>query len=40
MAGYEEIQNRNIIAKLWKNGVAINLSNGTPNAIAHSVFVY
>ena len=40
VAGYEySFQAGSQVAKLWKNGVAQNLSDGTRYAMAYSVFV-
>lgn len=38
VAGFEQVQDLHI-AKLWKNGVAQNLTNGVSEAKAFSVFV-
>ena len=40
VAGYEQNANGISVAKLWKNGVAQNLSDGTTNAGAYSVCVF
>ena len=40
VAGYEKNANGINVAKIWKNGVAQNLSNGTTDASAFSVFVF
>jgi len=39
VAGYQINENGVYIAMLWKNGAAQNLTDGTTNAIAFSVFV-
>jgi hypothetical protein len=38
-AGYENNANNIAVAKVWKNGVETNLSSGTYNAFAESVYV-
>ena len=40
VAGYEKNAQGNNVAKLWKNGVAQNLSDGSTNAVAWSVYVF
>ncbi|HJS56147.1 MAG TPA: hypothetical protein VJ765_16460, partial [Chitinophagaceae bacterium] len=40
MAGHERNASGKIVAKLWKNGVSQNLSNGQYDAVARSVFVF
>ena len=39
VVGYEENEKGISVAKLWKNGIAQNLTDGTNDAIAYSVYV-
>lgn len=39
MSGFEENKEGTTVAKLWKNGIGTNLTNGTINSYASSVFV-
>jgi len=38
VAGYE-LNGTKRVAKYWKNGIAVTLTDGTQNAYAHSVFI-
>ncbi|WP_223826664.1 hypothetical protein [Flagellimonas sp. S3867] len=40
VAGFERSENNLNVAKLWKNGEAIDLSDGQNTSTAHAVFVY
>jgi hypothetical protein len=39
VAGYEVNNSGKNVAKFWKNGVGVNLTDGSDNAIAYAVAV-
>jgi hypothetical protein len=39
ICGYERNLNNRLVAKYWKNGVPVNLTDGTKNADAKDIFI-